>query len=89
VTLDQVHLLRRPTRLPVRGLQRAQLAFGTGRQQVPFNIGGEANATNQRVDPVPVAQCVTEAFEYHYAGAFTHNQSVTRLVEWGAAPSLR
>ncbi|MEI6715293.1 MAG: hypothetical protein WCO60_16160 [Verrucomicrobiota bacterium] len=76
----------------VRGLQarhfvrlahRFDLAiYGGNHQPGAATIVGNANSTNDAMNPITVPNRVRQTFQYHQCGTFTHEHSIRLVVKW-------
>ena len=76
MAFDEVHIRRRPAG---RGVSRAhgpQLALAVGGQEVAAQIVGQADAADEPLDGVAVAQGIREALQDEDARAFAYHQPV-------------
>ena len=89
VALDEIDALRRPARLRVRGLHRAQLPLGTRREQIPLDVVGKPDATNQTVNAIARRLRVRESFQNQNPRAFANHETVAARVERRATPRRR
>ena len=85
VAFDEVDVVGGPAGLLIGGTHGAQLAGGIWLHQVAGDVVGEADAGDDGVDVVVVAEGVFEAFERDDAGAFADDQAVGLRVKRSAA----
>jgi|TARA_B100000809_G_scaffold200821_1_gene201205 hypothetical protein len=73
VTLDHIHLTRRPSRGLIGSLHGAELAFSTGGEEAALHIVGEPNGVYDGTDPIAVLPCIRQTLQYEYTGSFAHD----------------
>ena len=85
VAFDEVHIRRRPAGGGVSRAHGPQLALAVGGQEVAAQIVGQADAADDPLDGVAVAQGICEALQDEDARAFAHHQPVGGPVKRRAA----
>ncbi len=89
VALHQVHVRGAHVEAHVRRAHRPQLPLALGGQQAAAHVVGQAGASQDRADPIPVLQRPVEALEHEHAGPLAHHQAVGPGVERRADPRRR
>ena len=89
VTLDQIHALRRPSRLGIRRPHRAQLPLRTRREQIPLDVIRQPDAANDAVNVIARRLRVREPFQHQHPRAFADHQPVALRIKRRAPPRRR
>ncbi len=84
MALVEVDVRRVDTRAFVGATKRQLLASRVGGcDSLTLAVAGRPDATNHRVDPIPVSLGIAEALEHHDSCAFPHHEAIRSLVKGG------
>lgn len=89
VALDELDALGFPARRSVGETERAELAFARGREEVAIEVVAQADAADERVNFIAVAEGVGETLEDDDARAFADDEAAGGGVEGRATAGGR